>query len=456
MKKIALFLFSDYTKSWLDSGILGELSGKCDLIVYGHQNVIAKINERAPLIRTLEIPDFKNSRSTQRLQLVSLITRRSKSTSFNFRLGRLIFGDLRLVQEKKTLARVARASIYSLRRFVRFAFSNPIEMFAFISPLGKLVESLLRRQFRNVSSQKFLKLALEEDIDLALIPSAAIEDRVYEFVEFLKTSSITSAICIENWDNLTSKSILISIPDYVLVMGAYCKEHGIRIQEIKGEQIIVAGLPRFNPYRSVVLSGKHHSRTESGAFRILYLGFSVPHNEKNLIGAMISLLDSSELKDKYEFNYKPHPARQMRFYESKTVPTKVRIIESDSNVSGFSALPSISPEHIQNILDSNVVISTPTSMAIESMLLRVPTIIDATDDGVHKTSAACSLTEYLHLRDLTKLEGISIGRSASELVELIIREFYNQGSYSGPVLENLIESTRASYASHITDLANRL
>ena len=456
MKKIALFLFSDYTKSWLDSGILDELSTHSNLIVYGQRNVIAKISNRSPLIRTSEIPDFNKSRSTQLLQLISLINRRSESSSFIFRLRRLVFGDLRIYPEKRTLLVLAHALIYNLRRFAKFTLSNPIELISFIPPLGRLFEHLLRRHFIKVSTKKFQNVTLDEEIELALIPSAAIEDLIYEFIEFLKTTSVTSAICIENWDNLTSKSILISIPDYVFVMGAYCKEHGVRIQEIEDSQIIVAGLPRFNPYRKIALEEHKLQRSHGAKFRILYLGFSVPHNERNLIGELITLLDSSEMKDQYHFNYKPHPARQMRFHESRTVPPNVRIIENTSGASGFSALPAIGPEHIQNILDSDIVISTPTSMAIESLLLDIPTIIDATDDGVHRTTASSSLKEYVHLRDLHKLEGILIGSSTSELFELLLHKFRNRGSHSGLNLENLIESKRSSYASHITDLANRL
>lgn len=456
MKKIALFLLSDYTKSWVDSGILDELSAQADLVVYGHRNAIAKINERRLRIKTIEIPEIKSSRSTQRLQLVALINRRSCSTSFTFRLSRLVFGDLKLFPHKKTPKILAHSSYYNLRRLVKFTLSNPIELISFFRPIGNLFEHLLRRKFTRVSYEKFQNIELDESIELVLLPSAAIEDRIYELIEFLKTTNVASAICIENWDNLTSKSILIAIPDYVFVMGRYCKEHGVRIQGLQESQIVVAGLPRFNPYRRVESRYNNLGKIKKSKFRILYLGFSVPHNERNLVGDLISLLDVSEMRDKYEFCFKPHPARQMRFYESNTLPSGVKVIDNKSGATGFNAIPTIGPEHIQNLLDADIVIATPTSMAIESMLLGVPTIIDGTDDGVHRTTAMSSLKEYLHLRDLQKIEGILIGKSPAELLDFLLDEFLGQASQSGPDLEKLIESKRASYASHLTDLVNRL
>jgi hypothetical protein len=239
-------------------------------------------------------------------------------------------------------------------------------------------------------------------------------------------------------------------------MGNQCKNHGIQIQKIKSSQIIVAGLPRFNPYRKF---GRRSSKLESTKFkkfRILYLGFSVPHNERNLISELISLLDLSELKDKYEFYYKPHPARQKRFFESPYLPANVQIIENPIKASGFDALPTIDPKHIQNLIETDVVISTPTSMAIESMLLSIPTIIDATNDGVHRTTAAFALKNYLHLQDLKTIEGIMIGSSASELLEHLLHNFRSPNLYPAPNLENLIESKRENYASHILELAKGL
>jgi hypothetical protein len=297
---------------------------------------------------------------------------------------------------------------------------------------------------------------LDDAIKLVLLPSAAIEDQIYEFIEYLKTTTISSAICIENWDNLTSKSILISIPDYVFVMGSFCKSHGVTIQRLEESQIIVAGLPRFNPYRGIPLKPNESSLLKKTKFRILYLGFSVPHNEKNLIDELIRLLDASEMKDKYDFFYKPHPARQMRFYELDQLPSVVHVIDGNPGLSGFNAIPTIGPEHIQNILNADIVISTPTSMAIETMMLNVPIIVDATDDGVHRTSASSSLKEYLHLRDLQRLEGISIAESPSEMLDFLLGKFLGHAPYAAPNLESLIELKASNYASHISSLVNRL
>jgi hypothetical protein len=95
-------------------------------------------------------------------------------------------------------------------------------------------------------------------------------------------------------------------------------------------------------------------------------------------------------------------------------------------------------------------------MAIESMLLKVPTIIDATDDEVHRTTAKMSLDSYLHLRDLKKIEAVFFGGTAEEIFNEVRRHFLGMASSDRPSLEDLIESRDSSYVSHIMNLARRL
>lgn len=455
MKKLALVLMSDYSKSWIDSGNLFDLSKQSDLTVYASDAVLSKIEKVGFELKLELLPNFKASRTTNILQLVSLINRRKLSSSFDFRLKRLIFGDLKILPKilsKKTS--IFHAVFYNLKRMTRFVGAHPIETLAFVAPLGKFLELSLAARFKKLSNQKFAKINFDRSFDMVLLPSAAIEDRIFEFVEFLRQSQITTAICIENWDNLTSKSILISRPDYVFVMGQFCIEHGEKIQSLDPTHIIAAGLPRFNSYRNNY-SGSLNIRVKE-KFKILYLGFSVPHNERNLLNKLISLMDNAPIAGQYEFFYKPHPVRQPRFYEDTSTPRNVKIIEHKSDLTGLGAIPAIDASHIQNIMAADLVISTPTSMAIESMLLGIPTVIDSSDDGVHRTTAKFSLESYLHLRDLKKIEGVIFAESAEEMFEEIMRHFLGESATKNLTLDKLIESKNVSYVSNIMDLANRL
>lgn len=450
MIHIGVFLLADYTKSWLKSGILEELASCSRLTVFGHEAVINTIRRDLPEIETITIPSSKVSKSTHHLQQISLINRRKKSSSFQFRLKRTIFGELRIFPRTKKYSSKVFPIYYNLKRFIRYAFSNPLEFLSFVPWFGLFLEKYFLKKFLKISVSKFSSLVSAQKIDLALLPSAAIENQVFEMVQYLKSIRVKTVLCIENWDNLTSKSVLISEPDYVFVMGQFCAKHGVSIQNLPASKMRVAGIPRFNPYRKIVLENEKIDASHSSKkIRLLYLGFSVPHCETNLLNEIIRLLDASKLRDQYEFSYKPHPVRQTRFYESISLSDKIQVIGKNSSQSGFKAIPAIDQNHIQHILDADLIISTPTSMAIECMLLQKPIIIDGTDDGIHRTTAREALRNYVHLKDLKKIEGLSFGSSASDIVAKITAFKFDGNIQSRLNLEALIENDEPSYIQHI-------
>ena len=69
-------------------------------------------------------------------------------------------------------------------------------------------------------------------------------------------------------------------------------------------------------------------------------------------------------------------------------------------------------------MEADLVITTPTTMALESMILKIPTIIDGTFDGIHKTSSGFALTKYTHLLDLHRLCSDSVATSVDRIVEM--------------------------------------
>ena len=56
--------------------------------------------------------------------------------------------------------------------------------------------------------------------DLVVYPTNAFEPLVSEIPIICKNHKVKSYFLIDNWDNLSSKSILINQPDYISVWGS--------------------------------------------------------------------------------------------------------------------------------------------------------------------------------------------------------------------------------------------
>ena len=88
----------------------------------------------------------------------------------------------------------------------------------------------------NKSVTKYLKKLKP---DLVIYPTNAFEPLVSEIPIICKKLDIKSYFLIDNWDNLSSKSILINHPDYISVWGKQTANHARKIQKYQKKSIFV-------------------------------------------------------------------------------------------------------------------------------------------------------------------------------------------------------------------------
>jgi hypothetical protein len=74
----------------------------------------------------------------------------------------------------------------------------------------------------------------------------------------------------------------------------------------------------------------------------------------------------------------------------------------------------------RSLLDNfDLVISTPTTMALESLMNSNYTILDGTNDGIHSSTAFNSLKCYTHLKDLKLIPNLDIAYDLNEMKQFI-------------------------------------
>ena len=97
----------------------------------------------------------------------------------------------------------------------------------------------------NKSVTKYLKKLKP---DLVIYPTNAFEPLVSEIPIICKKLDIKSYFLIDNWDNLSSKSILINHPDYISV---WENKQLIMLEKFKisKKSIFVCGTPRYETFK---------------------------------------------------------------------------------------------------------------------------------------------------------------------------------------------------------------
>jgi hypothetical protein len=206
-------------------------------------------------------------------------------------------------------------------------------------------------------------------------------------------------------------------------------------------------LPRFDSYRKPSKSVSL-SKLESECFRINYLGFSLPYDEISVINKLV--LDLKNYKNPpIEINYRPHPARKNRRVEA--IPDS-RIVIQQSPKSDHSQYVIPNPrEYADEVMDYDLVVASPTTMAIEIMALGKPCIIDATQDGIHRTSAGKAFENYTHMQDLTTVPELHIARTYEELLEFVIKLYINRPARMNYQIDHLVNLQEKTYIEQLID-----
>jgi hypothetical protein len=167
--------------------------------------------------------------------------------------------------------------------------------------------------------------------------------------------SIKYITIIDNWDNLSSKTIMTTHPSQLLVWSEQIINHAKNIQKYTGECFSIGSL-RFEGLK------KYADVNIKKLNKICFCGASVPSSEINFLEF---LLENSEV----EVIYRPHP---IGFYVTNEI-AKTKIIELEKlyknklqvviSTYGESPVDEIS-NLSYNLFSNSVIICCPTSTFI--------------------------------------------------------------------------------------------
>ena len=163
---------------------------------------------------------------------------------------------------------------------------------------------MIRRLGVNADLERVLR---EVRPDLVLLPCSAYDPIGNDLARLAPSLGFKTLFLVDNWDNLSSKSIFWAKPDFLGVWGEQSRDHAERIHDIGRERVFLLGTPRFESYYAV---DKTSPGTKAYPFPyILFCGSALAFDELSAL----RLLDDelSRRPDLYggtKVVYRPHPA----------------------------------------------------------------------------------------------------------------------------------------------------
>jgi hypothetical protein len=279
-------------------------------------------------------------------------------------------------------------------------------------------ELLIKFLKYNLVNQSLASAILAIKPDLVILPSSAYASEDIDFSIICRNNSIKNFLLVDNWDNMSSKSILPILPDYVGVWGAQSREHAIKIQNFQPNQVFLIGSARFDAYFKF-----RNQKIESHYPYpyVLFVGTALYFDEIKALKVLdAEIAKNRNLYGNLKVVYRPHPWRQKNevfpFFEFESIILDLQMREGSSN-QGVQRQPSL--DYYPSLLsNAKFVIGGMTSMMIESLIFRKKFLGLIYEEEGSITSPHMVYSCYEHFNGVDQLKSVTLCRSIELLPDL--------------------------------------
>lgn len=325
----------------------------------------------------------------------TMIINIKRSKAFKMRAYRRIFGKYRRGNFNNDLTYL----IYLCRTLYR---ADNIWIFlSFVPLLNRWINNVLKKKI-NESQRLTEIIQTHEPIAVVLVTNGA--EAVIEEVRISATvSKVPWFMIVDNWDNISSKSVFAHQPDLLLVWGEQQKNLAMKIHKFADESISIIGSRRLAEYW---VNAESKNTTRKCDLKILYVGQQEPYDEINDIANLFT--HGNLIKT---VAYRPHPLRKYSVTEinelqNLVIQRKLILSLSPSNknfVDCFNSNEVVLESPSESIQSVDCVVGAPTTMILESLLARKITFVVSRDDRLYRTTSKYFWDNYEHFYELKKI-----------------------------------------------------
>ncbi len=442
MKKILFIISSDlFVRNYIHTGVIDSLNKKYDCRILVSERIFNKDEvEKLESFAGYYASDLREDNKRYNFMNVILWRYRKKSTTFNFRIMRSLslrdlnfFSSLTKFKEFLSFVKINMTrrrkndKIFNFRqnKFLPMMFGNSF-IFPFFIFFYRMRLTLNKSLEKHVESLK---------PDLILFPSSAADPIGYDIIEIGNKKKVKTVFLIDNWDNLSSKTVFLRKPDFITVWGRQTLEHGVKIQGLKEKQIIMIGTPRFDIYYK---SLKNLPKSPINGKFVLFTGAALAMDETGALKELDEELERNmDVYGDLKIIYRPHPWRQGKndFNESDFKHVELDMQMKDHYYSGKNLSNAVdfqpSIDYYPAILGNALFIVAPlTTMALEALIMKKKVLLIVYDDGQHFTTPKNVFKYYEHFRGIENLKGFVFCKEKSILKQQF-RETYVNMSRDG-------------------------
>lgn len=217
---------------------------------------------------------------------------------------------------------------------------------------------------------------------LVIMPTQGSDIGYWYISNFCKKNNITSLGIVDNWDNFSSRPHPDPKPDYYTVWGEQSKIHAKTFHNIKPSRVFPIGSARHDNY--FLLRNKKLKSHFNFKYILFFESFGITEGIKELFDILDNILESEKkIYANLKLIFRPHPWQKnfkpidIKKYKNIILDPQLKK-NYEKNISHSSFQPDLSyyPSLIKN---AEFIISSPTTMVIESLIFRKKILLLAYD-----------------------------------------------------------------------------
>jgi hypothetical protein len=339
---------------------------------------------------------------------------KNRNSTLNFKMKAYnMFGTRQQAKSHSSFASYEKLRMSFYERMLVKLFGNSLG----VNFLDKLV--LLFFRIKSLFEPGLLK-----DLDCLLVMHGGricIEQDY--LIWFARLNSIKTIAIQENWDNLSSKTILYQHPDFFATWGKQSTSHLKQIHDFQGITCEIGSrrLNAFFDYRNLILKGKQNKNgyvnKRSTAKKILLVGSGDGQYDFIIAEECMRIINhhAKSFHSTFSIIYRPHP-------HSPILEENIQRLKTLSGVYiDKPASHEVDDYRLNLILQSELIISLYSTMLLESCILNKLCIVPSFIKSSWNFPTKKFLDKAEHYLGMSTFDGLLNPDSYEEFVDILIK-----------------------------------
>lgn len=302
-----------------------------------------------------------------------------------------------------------------------------------------------------------------------IVPTSLLDLFCNDVVWACSSHNIPCLLLQSGWDNLSSKGVIHSSTPYLGCWGPQSRYHAMRIQGLKKTKLFDLGAPHYKylkPSNSAEISSlRNKLKVKKDTKLILFGGSFRQFDETSVLQFLDKHLEQNKLNN-IQIIYRPHPWRAHRMHEENfySLEWKNIIFDPDMKARYVTAqhdegyikreLPMFDMQYVSQLLSIvDAVISPMSTLLIESLIMRKPTLALAFSDGKHKhnPSVTSKMTHFIDAKRLSPIIWCYHKKQLIKKLSIIINNNQIEESDASAFLRHVVTLSPKTYSERLAE-----